>query len=436
MYKQPMSIQYFKRERGGVSPVGWTQPFIQKDPPKGIFTRKYEPVNVADTMYMMQPDGPNGDPTRINEGVQFYARGQNPMVEVSYSNAGAAMTNNSLGNAQASNPYKVEVVRPPITSIEALQPISAPRMHQNYAIMTNPGIYPQSVANEYDKSKVRLMTTQYTSPAHNVKSNLNSEMIIHQERYADKLARELQQILKAEVVPTYSYNIDNMRETSTKYVWETKDLLPIASTSPISFTNITVFDPRTNTNVQVEANIKEKNAIAVTAAAHAPLYFNTNDGQVMKLKDYEYKVVAAPYGNTQLTIYVRQDDVKLERNTPLYAAQATMSMAGVDVSAQRAMADKLMLESVLPLISATASVKLNNYNEAALRESFDLNKFNLQNVSPQVAATAAVSLNAQGYNEENMRSGKKRELDKMGSYGSWDADRTSKPNLLIRGMAR
>ena len=437
MYKHsPMSIQYFKKERGGVNPVGWTQPFIQKDPPKGIFTRKYEPVNVADTMYMMQPDGEFSDPTRINEGIQFYARGQNPMVEVSYSNAGASMTNSSLGNVQASNPYKVEVVRPPITPIEALQPISAPRMHQNYAIMTNPGIFPQSVANDYDKSKVRLMTTQYTTPAHNIRSNLNSELIIHQERYAAKLARELQQILKAEVVPTYSYHIDNIRDTSTKHVWETKDLRTIAATSPITFTNITVFDPRTNMNIQVEANIKEKNAIAVTAAAHAPLYFNTNDGQTIKLKDYEYKVVAAPHGNTQMTIYVRQDNVKLERSTPLYAAQATMSMAGVDVSAQRAMADKLMLESVLPLISATASVKLNNYNEAAMRESFDLSKFKLENVTPHIAATASVSSNVQGYNEESMRNGKKKDLDKRAFFGAWDSDRTSKPNMAIRGLAQ
>lgn len=427
-----MSVQYFKKERGGPSPVSWVQPHIYRDPPKGIFTRKKETVNVADTMYMMQPDGPYGDPTRINDAIQVFARGQNPMVEVMYQNAGAASTNSSLGNAQVSSPYKIEVVRPPETPLEALQPISAPRMHQNYSVTTNPAIYPQSIAGEYDKQKVRMMTSTYTNPSGNLRTNLNSELTVAQERYANKLSAKLSEILQGEVVPTYSYKIDNIRDTSSKYVYETKDLLAIAATSPITFTDVVVFDPRTNTNIQVNANIREKNAIAVTAAASAPLEFNTNDGQTIRLKDYDYKVVQAAYGNTQLVIHVRQDNIHLDRSTPLYAAPTTVSLTNLGDAAQRAQADKLSLQSILPLISATASIHLKNYDEQALRSSYDPSKMQLQYNAPQTSASASLNLQSQGYNEQQIRDSKVKDLSKSANFGQWE-DRTTRPNPMLRG---
>ena len=422
-----MSIQYFKKERGGVNPVGWVQPHILKDPIKGGFTRKYEPVNVADTMYMYQQD-----PTRINENIQLFARGQNPMVAVSYQNAGGASTNSSLGNAQVSNPYKVEVVRPPITPIEALQPISAPRMHQNYTITTNPGIFPQSVAGEYDKQQVRLMTQTYTSPGGYTRTNINSTLFDDNAIRNSKLSKVMTELLKGQMQAQYSYNLDNIRDMSTKQVRETKDLLPIAATTPLSFTDIVVFDPRTNTNVQVEANIREKNAIAVTAQASAPIYFNTNDGQTIKLKDYEYKVVQAPYGNTQMVIYVRQPEITLQRNTPLYAAQATLSNAGKDYGAFRAQADLLRLESIMPLVSATSSIKLDGYNE---RNAIDADAMQLEWQGPRVTATSSVTLTNQGYNEQQWRNGRVAPSDKVATFGEWGNDRTTRANPLIRGLA-
>ena len=360
-----MSIQYFKKERGGVSPAGWVQPHIYRDPPKGIFTRKYEPVNVADTMYMYQADAIGGDPTRINEGILMYARGQNPMVEVSYQNAGGASTNSALGNSQVSNPYKVEVVRPPLMPAESLVPLSAPRIHQNYSVSTNPSIYPQTVAGEYDKNKVRLMTQTASAPGGYTRTNISNVKIQDEALHNSKLSKVMKELLAGQMQSQYSYQIDTVRDKSTKYVTETKDLTSIAATSPLSFTDIVVFDPRTNTNVNVEANIREKNAIAVSAAASAPIHLNTSDGQVVKLKDYEYKVVQAPYGNTQMVIYIRQPEIELQRSSVLYAAEATKSMAGIDYSAQRATAEQLRLDSVLPLISATSSIKLSDYNESA-----------------------------------------------------------------------
>ena len=430
-----MSIQYFKRERGGVNPVGWVQPHIYRDPPKGIFTRKYEPVNVADTMYMYQADAIGGDATRINEAIQIFARGQNPMVEVSYQNAGGASTNSALGNSQVSNPYKVEVVRAEVYQPETLVPLSAPRIHQNYSITTNPSIYPQTIAGDYDKYKVRLMTEKYNNPGGWTHTNVSSTLFDDNAIRNAKLNKELGELLKGQIQSTYSYDIDNTRETSTKYVTETKELVNIAAASPISFTDIVVFDPRTNSMVSVQANIKDKNAIAVSAAASMPIHFITNDGQTIKLKDYEYKVVQTALGNSQMVIYVRQPDVKLDRSSPLYAAQATLSLSGLDYSAQRANADKLILESVLPLVSATSSIKLDNYNESAFRESVDPNKKQLQQVGPMTSATTNIGLQAQGYNEQGFRNGKAPELNRLSTYGSWDSDRTNKVNPNIRGLA-
>ena len=434
-----MSIQYFKKERGGVNPVGWVQPTIYKDPPKGIFTRKYEPVNVADVMYMYQADNPYGDPTRINEAIQMYARGQNPMVEVSYQNAGAGSTNTSLGNAMVSNPYKVEVVRPPIRPIEMDAPISAPRIHQNYSVTANPSIFPQSIATDYDKSNVRAMTTKYSNVAGNVWTNLNKDIQLAQERYADKIGKDLNVLLQGSIGPSASYNIDVTRDTTSKYITQTKNITPIASVAPVSFGNIVVYDPKTNTNLMVETKIKDKHAIAVTAAASAPLYFHTNDGQLIKLKDYDYKVVVAPTGNSEMIIYVRQPDVKLERNSPLYSAQAALS-GREQYDLQRSYGSTIDLQQVMPLVSATSSVKLNNYNEAALRESYDPTKMHLDINLPMVTATSSVSLSgSHGYNEQGFRNGKITEQsridDRKGTYGNWGNDRTSKPDMSIRGLA-
>lgn len=512
--------------RGGASAASPMYPHIYKDPPKAIFTRKKERVNIADVQYMVQADAQYGDPTRINEGIQLYARGQNPMVEVSYSNAGGASTNSALGNAQVSNPYKLDTVRPPLTPIEDRVPLSNPRIHQNYSITTNPQIYPQTIAGEYDKSVVRLMTSGYTLPMGTVRSNFSVPIQKSQERYAEHMARALNSLLNGNlnstksiridttrdtttkdtsnatkegfytsatagktasldktrdvnvkstlntvqdalyvsatptlyfpmdktrevntkstlntvhedmktivVSPVWNYNIDPTRDVNQKYVTETKDVSLIAATSPITFTNITVYDPRTNTNIMVEANIKEKNAVSVCAAAGVPLVFNTNDGKEIKLKDYEYKVVTAPAGNSQMVIYVRQPDVTLDRSSPLYAVQTNLMLQGLDNSTQRAVAEQITLQSVLPFTSATSHVKLHGYNDDGSRLANDAQLYNLQQGLPQTSGQTNVALGAQGYNEELARDSKVKELDKLSNFGSF-MDRATRPNFAIRG---
>ena len=519
-----MSIQYFKKDRGGISPASWVQPHIYKDPPKSIVAPRRDRVNIADVQYMVQADSKYGDPTRINEGIQLYARGQNPMVEVSYANAGGASMNTSLGNRQVSNPYKLDAFRPPLNPIETQVPISAPRIHQNYSVTTNPGISPQTIAGEYDKSKVRLMTSQYTLPMGTVRSNLSDKIQLVQERYADHFAFKLNQLLQGNLqasqsfnldntrdtshkdtgkatkdawhiaaagnisfdidlsrevnhkqdretrdqllvsaTPTKSFNLDNMRETSqkdtssatreasnivvsptwsynidptrdvnNKYVTETKDISVIAASSPVTFTNITVYDPRTNTNVQVEANTRERINVAVSAQAGLPIVFNTNDGKEVKLKDYTYKVVTSSVGNPQLVIYVRQPDITLERNTPLYAVGSNIALGGHEDSTGRRAAENLVLQAVLPSVTATSSVKLDGYDESGLRLKNNTHLYGLQQALPQTSGSSNVSLQAQGYNDELVRGSKVKDLTKLASFGRYE-DRVTRPDFTIRG---
>ena len=90
---------------------------ILKDPPKGIHTRRID--KVGDTQQILLQIDESG--SRANEYINVYARNTNPMVGVSYNNYGNSQ---SSGNKQASLPYKVENVRPPILSPYDLQPLS------------------------------------------------------------------------------------------------------------------------------------------------------------------------------------------------------------------------------------------------------------------------------------------------------------------------
>ena len=101
-----------------------------------------------------------------------------------------------------------------------------------------------------------------------------------------------------------------------------------------------------------------------------------------------------------------------------------MSMSGIGYGAQRAMADKISLASILPLFSATASVKLNNYDERALRASNEPDKFKLTMTSPQTSVqTGKTLVGNKGYNEN--RNDKTRDLIKQASSGTFGSSRNS-----------
>lgn len=110
---------------------------ILRDPPRSIHTRRVD--KVGQTQSILQAQDESGD--RICEMINVYARGVNPMVSVSYDN----FSNNAGGgnplqtSPNASLPYKVENVRPPVLRQEDLLPLS--RLPRNWFYSyTNPSL--------------------------------------------------------------------------------------------------------------------------------------------------------------------------------------------------------------------------------------------------------------------------------------------------------
>jgi hypothetical protein len=307
-------IQYPKKDRGGASLVGWEQPHIYRDPPKSIWTRKKELVNAADVMYMVQADNASGDPTRINEAIQLYARGKNPMVAVDYGNGRGA-----------SNPYKVEVVRPPLMPLETLVPLSAPHTHQNYSITTNAGsVYTsQTNGDSIDKDIIKNVTNRdrtYGIVNSNPSQDLSFGPVIDKQMLANKLTfdKSIGSIVSAPSLTFISGEAENaLRNTTVSSTRIKENLLKELNTN---YSSIVLYDPKTNTSVSVNASIRDRNYIAINAQAGKPIVVSTADGKNIKLKDYVYSVVKPNIGNSQLVIQVKQPEVLLDRNMPLYAA--------------------------------------------------------------------------------------------------------------------
>jgi hypothetical protein len=110
---------------------------ILRDPPKSITTRRID--KVGETSSITELIDESGD--RACEAISLYARGVNPMVSVSYGNAGnnggqrpmgcgssdVGSSGNNLHSAQAFLPYRVArdgAFRPPIISQQQLLPLS------------------------------------------------------------------------------------------------------------------------------------------------------------------------------------------------------------------------------------------------------------------------------------------------------------------------
>ncbi len=108
----------------GYTNLSYEIPHIYKDPPKSKFTTKRDKISDADVQWMTRPDSIYSDPTRINEAIKYLPRSIDPIAKVKY----------------GSNPYKLDVIRPPERSAEYEIAISRPRIHQNKSVYTNPGL--------------------------------------------------------------------------------------------------------------------------------------------------------------------------------------------------------------------------------------------------------------------------------------------------------
>jgi hypothetical protein len=145
---------------------------ILRDPNKGRFTRRKDRVGETQSILLSQEN--SGD--RIAENINVYARGVNPMVSVSYDNAG-----NNAGSRtsilQKSNgvklPFKPEVFYPPVLRQEQLMPLSRQPRNWFYAL-TNP-VVPNIISQmscPETKSSIHknILTSSITS---NIQYHLN-----------------------------------------------------------------------------------------------------------------------------------------------------------------------------------------------------------------------------------------------------------------------
>ena len=312
-----MSIQYPKKERAGVNLVAYEVPHIYRDPPKSVFTRKKETVNIADVMYMMRPDNDYGDPTRVNEGIQVFARGRNPMVQV------------DMGQGQGvKSPYKVEVVRPPMMPLETLVAISRPHIHQNYAAQTNPGSRDHtkmSIGDAVDKDQIKgIIHEDVTAGIMRTNPNLPLEFgpTVDFDTVKSSITENLEGIFQTNAGLQYIGLGDEAIRTTNADEKTIKDTL--LKNLNTNFSSITIYDPKTNNSIDISANIKDKNYIAISAAKGKEIDLLARDGTPIKLKDYVYSVVNTNAGNSQIVLQVKQPDIFLDRNTPLYASRTNM----------------------------------------------------------------------------------------------------------------
>ena len=132
---------------------------ILKDPPKSIHTRKIDKVGQTSSLTQMIEEA--GD--RSADAINFYPRGVNPMVAVSYSNASNNGARTTGIIQQARYPYRTnDAFRPPIQNPEDLFPLSRlPRIWTS--AFTQPGFA--------DFSKKMMIQTEEDGKTKGAKAN-------------------------------------------------------------------------------------------------------------------------------------------------------------------------------------------------------------------------------------------------------------------------
>lgn len=326
---------------------------ILRAPPSSIHTRKKERVDMSDVTFMIR-----NDDSRINEGVSYLARGSNPMIDVSYNNMGGGSRTNTMANVQASNPYKVATVRPPVYTQEDILPLSRQK-RSSTAVITNPGVSSGfSIHNlesqidngeinaAIDKEKINYIAARPTAvyrmdipqevfSGHRLRDPLKvsaSAGFMGNQNY--DIARVAPQNspleasrdrLDVSAAPNvYNPNTNTIRDDSIDINNYIKDNIILKNISP-NF-RIMVFDSNNKNYSEVFSSIKEKINIAVQSSLNNPISLSRTDGTQVKIKDYRWKIVTSAVGGDNLVLLPKNaPDLNLERNTPLYAAGTNVS---------------------------------------------------------------------------------------------------------------
>lgn len=337
-----------------------TEPHIFKNPSQALYTRKKERVSEGDVMYMTRPDGYEGDTSndRINENIRYWPTAQNASVGINYQNfrSGGSRTTH-FSQVQASNPYKVEVVRPPLYPIESLNALSRPRTW-NTSATTNAGI-PYAFNNSMlqqamDKQEIydiisvpkangmilspnafyKLETPQILQITNEVRSDplkytATSNLSIPKSSETSLNPTSKYEIRNNFYHPQYSITANYSENRSTELTEESlrqnkksevKDQNLILNNIKSGYA-IIIYDPTTHNHNEVVGSIKDKNNISVTAALKLPIEVQSVNGCSKKIKDYTYKIIKSNVSQDKLVITLKENDkIELERNVPVYAA--------------------------------------------------------------------------------------------------------------------
>ena len=130
---------------------------IVRDPPRAVMTRNVD--RVGDTSEILATLASSED--RYCENINYYARGLNPMVSVSYGEA--ATVGNTSGNGEAYLPYRVMrdgAFRPPVWRQEDLFPLS--RLPRNWTT-----VEPRPFSVDYSRRVMNCGTCETTREVKN-----------------------------------------------------------------------------------------------------------------------------------------------------------------------------------------------------------------------------------------------------------------------------
>jgi len=303
------ALQWPRRNRSGINLPSWELPHIYRDPPKAIFTRKKERVEMGDVSYNIREDE-----SRINDAIMNYARGINPAVGVDYQNRQQQLT--SMSQFAASNPYKVNhSFRPPMFKQEDLLPLSRQK-HPYTTATTNPGFGESGggcdLSIQYDHQDTRFATDVF-KPSQPFSTQLSSMFGIQtkdDEGHWDRKAVNEEILTIQDFVTNPSLqneeNRPELRSQDMKLKDYFHDPLMTRASRAIQFT--------------VDSKHKElKNNIpthTITPNLSDP-YTNvlmTNIEKLSEIKDANYQVVGTNPSN-QIQLPVFNDEVKLNKRT-------------------------------------------------------------------------------------------------------------------------
>ncbi|CCV02342.1 hypothetical protein IIV30_147L [Invertebrate iridescent virus 30] len=257
---------------------GWNGNFdIVKDPPSGIHTRRI--IKVGENNDLLDWNEESG--SRINEMINIYARGNNPMVSVQYSNHGntgsglmgvyGGTSGNNMNGVMTSGsggklPYRIMnegAFRPPILRQEDLLPLSRmPRVctsvtSKRCRVDQTKRIEPDVVEyfKEIHKSPIRVSTESNKSfkkegpqaPPSNIELMINNRVTTNVNSNVKKLKDEgdhLIPTLNNTLLVTNTDHINQKRISQQKYL----------NTNVFLSKNVPNYQAQTTSNLNIQKN--------------------------------------------------------------------------------------------------------------------------------------------------------------------------------------